>query len=55
MTDNDIPDSVFLSTDKKQINRIMERVLKAEKDKLHMGNPKGINNDIEKIIEEEVD
>jgi hypothetical protein len=50
MTD-DLPDSV----DKKQINRIMERVLKAEKDKLHMGNPKGINNDIEKIIEEEVD
>ena len=50
MTD-DLPDSV----DKKQIKRIMERVLKAEKDKLHMGNPKGINNDIEQIIEEEVD
>ena len=50
MTD-DLPDSV----DKKQINRIMERVLKAEKDKLHMRKPKGINNDIEQIIEEEVD
>ncbi|ERG97212.1 hypothetical protein [Haloquadratum walsbyi] len=51
MTDNDLPDSV----DKKQINRIMERVLKAEKNKLHMGSPKGINNDIEQIIKEEVD
>ena len=51
MTDDDLPDSV----DKNQINRIMERVLNAEKDKLHMGSPKGINNDIEQIIEEEVD
>jgi|APHM01.1.fsa_nt_gi hypothetical protein len=51
MTADDLPDSV----DKKHINRIMERVLKAEKGKLHMGNPRGINNDIEEIIEEEVD
>jgi hypothetical protein len=51
MTDNDVPDSV----EKKQISRIMERVLKAEKDKLHMRKPNGINNDIEQIIEEEVD
>ena len=50
MTD-DLPDSV----DKKQIKRIMERVLKAEKDKLHMRKPNGINNDIEQIIKEEVD
>lgn len=51
MTADDLPESI----DKKQVSRIMERILEAEKDKLHMGSPKGINNDIESIIEEEVE
>lgn len=33
---------------------MMRRVLEAEKDKLHMGNPIGINDDIESIIEDEI-
>ncbi|ERG99031.1 MAG: hypothetical protein J07HQX50_00173 [Haloquadratum sp. J07HQX50] len=51
MTTDDLPDGV----DKQQLGRIMERVLEAEKDKLHMGSPIGINNDVESIIEDEVD
>jgi hypothetical protein len=34
--------------------RIRERVLKAEKDKLNLDNPIGINNEIEEIIREEI-
>jgi hypothetical protein len=37
------------------ITRIMQRVLEAEKGKLHMTYPQGINNEIQSIIEEEVD
>lgn len=40
--------------DEKTLRRIRERVLKAEKKKLNLDNPMGINNDIEQIIEEEV-
>lgn len=40
--------------DEKTLRHIRERVLKAEKDKLNLDNPMGINNDIEQIIEEEV-
>ena len=42
-----IPDST--------IKKVRERVLKAEKEKLHMDLARGINNDIEQIIREEVD
>lgn len=35
--------------------QIRERVLQAEKEKLHMDLPRGVINDIEEIIREEVD
>jgi hypothetical protein len=37
-----------------KLTQIRERVLEAEKDKLHFTNPKGAINDIEDIIREEV-
>lgn len=37
-----------------KLARIRERVLAAEKDKLNLDNPRGINNEIEQIIEEEI-
>ncbi|HAG83692.1 MAG TPA: hypothetical protein DCL61_21705 [Cyanobacteria bacterium UBA12227] len=37
-----------------EVRRIIERVLQAEKDKLYMKNPRNINDDILKIIKEEV-
>ncbi len=37
------------------LKQIRERVLKAEKDKLHLDLPRGINDEIEKIIREEID
>lgn len=37
-----------------EVRRIIERVLQAEKDKLYMKFPKNINDDILKIIKEEV-
>ena len=37
-----------------KVARIRERVLKAEKEKLNLDNPKGINDDIQQIIEEEI-
>lgn len=51
MTRPDLPEGV--SQD--QMQRLMRRVLEAERDKLHMGNPMGINDDIQSIIEDEVD
>ncbi len=37
-----------------EVRRIIERVLVAEKDKLYMKNPRNINDDILKIVKEEV-
>jgi hypothetical protein len=37
-----------------KIIAIQERALKAEKNKLHMDVPQGINNEIEEIIREEI-
>lgn len=37
-----------------EVRRIIERVLQAEKDKLHLLTPRNINDDILKIIKEEV-
>lgn len=34
--------------------RIRERVLQAEKEKLNLDNPIGINDQVEQIIEEEI-
>jgi regulator of protease activity HflC (stomatin/prohibitin superfamily) len=37
-----------------EVRRVIERVLQAEKDKLYMRIPRNINDDILKIIKEEV-
>ena len=50
MSSPNIPDGV----DEETITRMMRRGLEAEKSKLHMGNPIGINDDIESIIEDEI-
>lgn len=50
MSTPDLPDGVEEET----IKRMMSRVLEAEKEKLHMKNPLGINDDIESIIEDEI-
>lgn len=40
--------------DEETIRRTMRRILQAEEDKLHMDLPRGINDEIESIIEDEV-
>lgn len=45
-------DEVTISRDR--IEQIRERVLKAEKEKLHLDLPRGINDEIEQIIKEEI-
>jgi len=37
-----------------EINKLIKRVLKAENDKLHLKQPRGINDDILQIIKEAV-
>jgi hypothetical protein len=37
-----------------KIASVIERVLQAEQDKLHLKNPRGVREDIEDIIREEV-
>lgn len=37
-----------------EIKKLIQRVLKAENDKLHTKQPRGINDDILRIIKEEV-
>lgn len=37
------------------IQRIMQRVLQAEENKLHMKLPRGINQELKDIIEDEVE
>ncbi len=37
-----------------EVRKIIERVLQAEKDKLYMKIPRNINDDILKIVKEEV-
>jgi hypothetical protein len=44
-----------LEFDEKTLHRVRERVLQAEKEKLNLDNPRGIINDIEQIIREEID
>jgi hypothetical protein len=43
-----------LEIDQAKLRRIRERVLKAEKEKLHLDNPRGVVNDIEDIVREEM-
>lgn len=44
-----------VTVDEPTCRRIRERVLQAEKEKLHMEIARRINNEIEEIIREEVD
>jgi hypothetical protein len=48
----DIADDVTISREK--IAKIRERVLQAEKEKLNLDNPIGINDELEQIIREEI-
>lgn len=50
----DVPDEEEVSIDSSKLTRIRERVLQAEKDKLHLDTPRGVINDIEEIIREEI-
>ena len=43
-----------LEVDEEKLQRIRERVLRAEKEKLHLDLPHGINDEIETIIKEEI-
>lgn len=43
-----------ITTAPPEVRRIIERVLQAEKDKLYMKNPRHINDDILRIVKEEV-
>jgi hypothetical protein len=49
------PDESETAVDEETLKRVRERVLEAEKDKLDLDLARGINNDIEQIIREEVD
>lgn len=50
MPDSDPPEGV----DSEDVERVMRRVLQAEQNKLHMDLPRGVINEIEAIIEDEV-
>lgn len=43
-----------ISIPESKLRKLRERVLDAEKNKLNLDNPRGINDDIEQIIEEEI-
>lgn len=43
-----------LEFDKETLRKIRERVLQAEKDKLNLDLPRGINDEIEQIVREEI-
>jgi len=47
-------DKEELEFDQSKLLRIRERVLDAEKEKLHLDNPRGVINNIEDIIREEI-
>ena len=47
-------DNKDVEIDNQEIVTIIERILQAEQDKLHLKNPRGIRDDIEDIIREEV-
>jgi Na+/phosphate symporter len=54
MSEQDRIDDDELEISEQQLRRIRERVLQAEKEKLHLDLPRGINNEIEEIIREEI-
>ena len=48
-------DGEELEIDDEKLRRIRERVLQAEKEKLHLDLPRGVINEIEEIVREEID
>jgi hypothetical protein len=48
-------DKEELEFDQSKLRRIRERVLEAEKEKLHLDTPRGVINNIEDIVREEID
>lgn len=50
-----MPDGGTDDVDADVLQRMMQRVLEAEQEKLYMQSPQGINNDIKSIIEDEVE
>lgn len=51
MSSSDLPEGVNQDT----AATLLRLVLEAEQRKLHMKNPRGIKNDIQDIIEEEIE
>lgn len=49
------PDLEETSVDEDTLKKIQKEVLEAEKEKLSLDLPRGINNNIEEIIRESVD
>jgi len=54
-TSNRSLDDADIEFDEETLRRIRERVLSAEKEKLNLDTPHGINNEIEETIREEVE
>lgn len=54
MTDESIDVQEPIAIAPPEVRKIIERVLQAEKDKLYMKFPRNINDDILKIVKEEV-
>jgi hypothetical protein len=54
MSGSDEIDEKEIEISEQKIRQIRERVLQAEKEKLHMDLPRGINNEIGEIIREEI-
>ena len=53
--DNQSLEDEELVIDEETLRRIRERVLQAEKEKLHLDLPRGVINEIEEIVREEID
>lgn len=47
-------DGEELEIEEEKLRRIRERVLQVEKDKLHLDLPRGVINEIEEIVREEI-
>jgi len=54
MSAGETMDDDELEVDDETLQRIRSRVLRAEKEKLHLDLPRGINDEIETIIKEEI-
>lgn len=54
-SENSALDGDELKIEDTKLRRIRERVLQAEKEKLHLDLPRGIINEIEEIVKEEID